>query len=947
MKRMLINATQPEELRVALVDGQKLYNLDIEVPSREQKKANIYKAKVTRIEPSLEAVFVDYGSERHGFLPFKEISANYLGNAAQSRDRANAVKDAIKEGQEVIIQVEKEERGGKGAALTTKVGLAGRYLVLMPTDARAGGVSRRIEGDDRDEVREALSLLNLPEGMGVIVRTAGVGRSQEELQWDLDYLLNVWGAIQKASSERAAPFLIYQESNVIIRALRDYYSADIGEIIIDEESVFQQASNFLNQIMPSELRKLRNYSESVPLFNRYQIESQIESAFQREVKLPSGGSVVIDHAEALTAIDINSAKATKGSDIEETALNTNVEAADEIARQLRLRDLGGLIVIDFIDMAINKNQREVEYRLRQALRLDRARVRIGRISRFGLLEMSRQRLRPSLGESSQITCPRCSGHGNIRSIESLALAVLRLIEEEAIKENSARVIAQVPVDVATFLINEKRDSISEIEARNTVDTFIVPNYELETPNYIVERIRLPDVSSVDSKNSYEFATYKKDTFIPEEHAKKATPEAAAVREVAPNAPMPNTKKPGLLTRLFRALFGDSTKKPKKKRGSAKRSRRSASNQSRRRENERNNKQRNRNRRKPAQERAERKNNENQKAGGNNGRGNGSANAGGRRGRQEAAETRAKRGNGRRRNSNRDKNQNRSNEAREDQAKTNARTNNQNKGGNKGQSTKKTTNRRAQRQDTSKQDKQQNSAKSAAAPANNNVADKPTANNDISKQSNVTAITDTPIDIATQRQASNNETRVQTENHNNVTPISSTVSHQTTQQATPDNDVSAATDKQSNVTAFKDTASSEVTTKVIEKPEQTIPSIAPENHNPAQNDRPAPANKEQRQENNFSTPSAPHKETPAADNQKPQAASKHVENTTSTKADDKNETYKHPDEEKPATSTPATNVIPSETTAGLYTIVKPDNTTSPDNKSPDTTETKANKDEVTE
>lgn len=569
MKRMLINATQPEELRVALVDGQKLYNLDVEVPSREQKKANIYKGKITRIEPSLEAAFIDYGAERHGFLPFKEISSVYLNKGAFDDRGRPLVKDGIKEGQELIIQVEKEERGSKGAALTTKVGLAGRYLVLMPTDARAGGVSRRIEGDDRDTVRESLNQLNIPQGMGVIVRTAGVGRSQEELQWDLDYLTNVWNAIQQAASERAAPFLIYQESNVIIRALRDHYNYDIGEIIIDQEPVYQQAQNFLNQIMPHEVRKLRRYKEPVPLFNRFQIESQIESAYQRQVTLPSGGAVVIDHAEALTAIDINSARATKGSDIEETALHTNVEAADEIARQLRLRDLGGLIVIDFIDMASVKNQREVENRLRQALRLDRARVRIGRISRFGLLEMSRQRLRPSLGESSLITCPRCSGHGTIRSIESLALAVLRLVEEEAIKENTKRVIAQVPIEVATFLMNEKRDALREIEARDVVDVTIVPNPDLETPNFIVERMRLSDMDELKDKSSFEMATYKKETFIPEEKTLLQTLETPAVKDVAPNTPAPKSKKRGLFSLIFKALFGSDKKSTKKRRSTEK------------------------------------------------------------------------------------------------------------------------------------------------------------------------------------------------------------------------------------------------------------------------------------------------------------------------------------------------------------------------------------------
>jgi ribonuclease E len=567
MKRMLINATQPEELRVAMVDGQKLYNLDIEIPSREQKKSNIYKARVTRVEPSLEAVFVDFGSERHGFLPFKEITSNYLDSKAVDDQGRAILKDAIREGQELIVQVEKEERGSKGAALTTKIGLAGRYLVLMPTDPRAGGVSRRIEGDDRSEMREVLNQLAVPEDMGVIVRTAGVDRSAEELNWDLTYLMNVWKAVVQASQERTAPFLIYQESNVIIRALRDHYQSDIGEILIDEETVYTQAHNFLQLIMPNEARKLKKYSESVPLFNRFQIESQIESAFQRSVTLPSGGAIVIDHAEALTAIDINSARATKGSDIEETALNTNLEAADEIARQLRLRDLGGLIVIDFIDMMANRNQREVENRLRDALKLDRARVRIGRISRFGLMEMSRQRLQPSIGEATLISCPRCSGHGTIRSIESLSLAILRLVEEEAMKENTSRVIAQVPVDVATFLINEKREMISEIEARNTVDTLIVPNVNLETPHYLVERIRISDMGDQQQKHSFELATAKNETFVPEKKTAPLPSEQPAVKDVdvIPDTPVPKQKKPGLFAKMFKALFGesDSAKKHKK------------------------------------------------------------------------------------------------------------------------------------------------------------------------------------------------------------------------------------------------------------------------------------------------------------------------------------------------------------------------------------------------
>ncbi len=564
MKRMLINATQPEELRVALVDGQKLYNLDIEVPSREQKKANIYKGKITRIEPSLEAAFVDYGAERHGFLPFKEISSNYLNLDALDDKNRPIVKDAIKEDQELIIQVEKEERGSKGAALTTKVGLAGRYLVLMPTDPRAGGVSRRIEGDERSEIRDAIQQLNIPEGMGVIVRTAGVGRGINELQWDLDYLLNVWSAITHASEERQAPFLIYQESNVIIRALRDHYSSDIGEIIIDEDSVYQQAHNFLQQIMPNEVRKLKKYSEPVPLFNRFQIESQIESAYEREVTLPSGGAVVIDYTEALTAIDINSARATKGSDIEETALQTNLEAADEIARQLRLRDSGGLIVIDFIDMTSNKNQREVENRLRDALRLDRARVRISRISRFGLLEMSRQRLRPSLGESSLNTCPRCNGHGTIRSIESLSLVVMRLMEEEAMKENTAKVVAQLPLEAATFIINEKREMINEIEARNTVDVLIVPNPDMETPNYQVGRVRMADLSEVEGKSSYELATFEKETLMPELKEIKASAERPAVNSVEPPAPAPQQNSFSWLVSLLKKIFGRSEAKPQKK-----------------------------------------------------------------------------------------------------------------------------------------------------------------------------------------------------------------------------------------------------------------------------------------------------------------------------------------------------------------------------------------------
>ena len=497
MKRMLINATQPEELRVAIVDGQKLYNLDIEAPGREMKKANIYKGRITRVEPSLEAAFVDYGSERHGFLPMKEISRTYFNKEAFDSGKRN-INELLKEGQEVIVQVEKEERGNKGAALTTFLSLAGRYLVLMPNNPRAGGVSRRIEGDDRSELREAMSSLEIPEGMGLIVRTAGVGKNAEELQWDLDYLLQLWNAIEQSAAERKAPFLIYQESNVIIRSIRDHLRADIGEIVVDEPETHAQANQFIEQVMPKYLRKLRLYEDEVPLFSRYQIESQIEAAFRRELRLPSGGSIVIDHTEALTSIDINSARATKGSDIEETALNTNLEAADEVARQLRLRDLGGLFVIDFIDMTPSRNQREVENRLKEAMKEDRARVQIGRISRFGLLEMSRQRLRPSLGESAHQVCPRCDGHGYIRSVDSLALSVLRILEEEALKENTGRVTAQLPVEVATYLLNEKRQMIADVETRHNVSIVLIPNRQLDTPKYEIERIRRQDMQDGDA-----------------------------------------------------------------------------------------------------------------------------------------------------------------------------------------------------------------------------------------------------------------------------------------------------------------------------------------------------------------------------------------------------------------------------------------------------------------
>lgn len=488
MKRMLINATQKEELRVALVNGQKLFDLDIESPGHESKKANIYKGRITRIEPSLEAAFVDYGAERHGFLPLKEIAREYFPQGYSYHGRPS-IKEVLTEGQEVIVQVEKEERGNKGAALTTFISLAGSYLVLMPNNPRAGGISRRIEGDERTQLKAALSTLELPQGMGLIVRTAGVGKSAEELEWDLNVLLNHWGAIKQASDSNEAPFLIHQESNVIVRAIRDYLRRDIGEILIDSNTIYERAVEHIRLVRPDFINRVKKYDGEVPLFSHYQIESQIESAFQREVRLPSGGSIVIDPTEALTSIDINSARATKGGDIEETALNTNLEAADEIARQLRLRDLGGLVVIDFIDMTPVRHQREVENRLRDAVRLDRARVQIGRISRFGLLEMSRQRLSPSLAEASHHICPRCTGTGVVRDNESLALSVLRLIEEEALKDNTSQVLAVVPVSIASYLLNEKRRSVNHIERNQEVKITIVPNSDMETPHFEVIRVR--------------------------------------------------------------------------------------------------------------------------------------------------------------------------------------------------------------------------------------------------------------------------------------------------------------------------------------------------------------------------------------------------------------------------------------------------------------------------
>ncbi|RRI15511.1 ribonuclease E [Pseudomonas aeruginosa] len=535
MKRMLINATQPEELRVALVDGQRLFDLDIESGAREQKKANIYKGRITRVEPSLEAAFVDFGAERHGFLPLKEISREYFKKSPEGRIN---IKEVLSEGQEVIVQVEKEEHGNKGAALTTFISLAGRYLVLMPNNPRAGGISRRIEGEERNELREALNGLNAPADMGLIVRTAGLGRSTEELQWDLDYLLQLWSAIKEASGERGAPFLIYQESNVIIRAIRDYLRQDIGEVLIDSIDAQEEALNFIRQVMPQYASKVKLYQDSVPLFNRFQIESQIETAFQREVKLPSGGSIVIDPTEALVSIDINSARATKGGDIEETALQTNLEAAEEIARQLRLRDIGGLIVIDFIDMTPAKNQRAVEERVREALEADRARVQVGRISRFGLLEMSRQRLRPSLGETSGIVCPRCNGQGIIRDVESLSLAILRLIEEEALKDRTAEVRARVPFQVAAFLLNEKRNAITKIELRTRARIFILPDDHLETPHFEVQRLRDDSPELVAGQTSYEMATVEHEEAQPVSSTRTLVRQEAAVKTVAPQQPAP-------------------------------------------------------------------------------------------------------------------------------------------------------------------------------------------------------------------------------------------------------------------------------------------------------------------------------------------------------------------------------------------------------------------------
>ncbi|UJP05204.1 MAG: Rne/Rng family ribonuclease [Nitrosomonas sp.] len=537
MKRMLFNATQPEELRVAIVNGQTLIDLDIESISKEQRKSNIYKAVITRIEPSLEAAFVDYGCERHGFLPFKEIASSCIAKHGEVNGR---IQDLLQEGQELIVQVDKDERGNKGAALTTYISLAGRYLVLIPNNPNSGGVSRRITGEERNELRDVIAQLEVPEDMSIIARTAGIGRSTEELQWDLNYLTQLWYAIEEAANNQDGVFLIYQESSLVIRAIRDYFSQDIGEILIDSRDIYEQASQFMAHVMPANVDRLKFYHDDVPLFSRFQIEHQIETAYSRHVSLPSGGAIVIDHTEALVSVDVNSARAIRGLDIEHTALNTNLEAADEIARQLRLRDLGGLIVIDFIDMDLQRNQREVEARLHEALRQDRARIQVGKISRFGLLELSRQRLRPSLGESNYIPCSRCQGTGFIRGTDSSALHVLRIIQEEAMKENTSALHVQLPVDVATYLLNEKRAEIYDIEMRQKINIILIPNIHIETPAYNVARIRHEDAKANENVVSYKLVERSQDEsnlIINEQRNKPVRPQAA-VRGITPSQPAP-------------------------------------------------------------------------------------------------------------------------------------------------------------------------------------------------------------------------------------------------------------------------------------------------------------------------------------------------------------------------------------------------------------------------
>ena len=577
MKRMLINATQAEELRVAIVDGQQLYDIDIEQPAKEQKKSNIYIGRIVRLEPSLEAAFVDYGGPRHGFLPLKEISRDYFVPGVDPNKAG--MKEYLREGQEVVVQVDKEERGNKGAALTTYISLAGRYMVLMPNSPTAGGVSRRIEGDDRQALKQTMDALNIPDDMGVIIRTAGMGRDADELQWDLDYLIQVWKAISQAALSKPSPFLIYQESRLIIRALRDYMRPEIGEVLVDTDEIFEQAQDFMQLVMPHNLRKLKMYKDDIPLFNRFQIESQIEQAYERTVRLPSGGSIVLDQTEALTAVDVNSSRATKGGDIEETALNTNLEAAEEVARQMRLRDLGGLVVIDFIDMSSGKHQRMVEDRLQQALKLDRARVQIGKISRFGLLELSRQRLRPSLGESSQIVCPRCDGHGRMRSVESLSLSILRLSEEQAMKDKTAQVLVQAPPQIANYLLNEKRRALVEIESRHETPIIIVADESLETPHFNVTRIREGDQPEDTGKPSYQRGIPRKLEVHALTKAQLNVPTEPAVTHVKPAqiAPSrqtssiseesakqsPTAKKAGLFSKIIAIFAGDAGEEAKK------------------------------------------------------------------------------------------------------------------------------------------------------------------------------------------------------------------------------------------------------------------------------------------------------------------------------------------------------------------------------------------------
>jgi len=562
---MLINATQSEELRVAVVDGQKLHDINIELPGREQKKSNIYKGIVSRVEPSLEAAFIDYGPERHGFLPLKEVSRHLFSEETLKNGGRPTITGALKEGQQIIVQINKEERGHKGAALTTFISLAGRYLVLMPNNPRAGGISRRIEGKDRVDLREALKSLNIPENAGLIARTAGIGKSNDALKWDLEYLTQLWTAIDKSSAEKEAPFLIYQDSDIIIRSIRDHMSKDISEILIDDEECYDRAYDFVSKVMPHNCNKLKRYKSDTPLFSRYQIESQIESAFQREVHLPSGGSIVIDHTEALTSIDINSARSKKGSSIEETALHTNLEAAEEISRQLRLRDMGGLFVIDFIDMSHHKNQRQVEICLKDALEPDRARVRTSRISRFGLLELSRQRLNPSIGDASQHLCPRCSGQGSVRGVESLALSILRIIEEEAMKSSTDKIVAQLPIEVATFLLNEKRQNVHDIELRQKIEVLLIPNREIETPRYAIERVRQQDNQIMGASYTLASKIEEEQTNYHEEKQIATATEKATVDSVAPVKPAPPSTTPpekkesvGLLRKVFN-IFSSTPK----------------------------------------------------------------------------------------------------------------------------------------------------------------------------------------------------------------------------------------------------------------------------------------------------------------------------------------------------------------------------------------------------